>query len=180
MKYLVILLFIGTILSCSSSRIIKTEMVSKEDFSKYKTFNFYKLAASGDTLSEKYEQRVNLLKTAIANELVKKGYRQVSENADLLVNIGISVKEQIQTRQTDFRTDAPRYIGQRNYTWKSQEIEVGRYRLGTADIHLIDAKKGIMVWRKIEEGVIPDKDKKLEEKVKEGMKKIFLNFPVSV
>lgn len=180
MKYLVFFLWMGTMFSCSTSRIIKSEMTNGADISKYKTFNFYQFEASGDTVSEKYQQRVGLLKTAIANELVKKGYHQVSENPDLLVNIGISVKEQIQTRQTDFRTDAPRYIGQRRYTWKSQEIEVGRYRLGTADIHLIDAKKGIMVWRKIEEGIIPDKDKKLDEKVKEGMKKLFSNFPVSV
>lgn len=170
----------GTMVSCSSSKIIKTEIGEGVDLSKYKTFDFYKLEASGDTLSGSFKQRADLLKTAIANELMQKGYRQASVNPDLLVNIGICVKEEVQTRQTDFRTDAPRYMGQRRYTWKSQEVETGRYRIGTADIHLVDAQKGIMIWQKVAEGVIPEKDKKLDEKVKDGMEKLFSDFPASV
>jgi hypothetical protein len=180
MKFLVIFLSVGAMLSCSSSRIIKSEIAEGLDWSAYKTFDFYKLEASGDTLSEKFGQGASLLKTTIANELLQKGYRQAPGSPDLLVNIGICVQEKTQTRETDFRTDAPRYFGQRRYSWKSKEVETGRYRMGTVDIHLVDAQKNTIVWQKVAEGVIPERDKKLDEKVKEGVKKIFSDFPAAV
>lgn len=180
MKHLLFYLFVLTIVSCSSTaKIIKSETAEGANLSAYKTFDFYKLEASGDTISQKFEQRSAMLKAAIADELVQKGYQQVAGNADLMVNIGISVKEDVQTRQTDFRTDAPRYTGQRRYTWKSKEVEVGRYRTGTVDIHLVDAKNNTMLWQKVAEDIIPEKDSKLETKVREGMKKIFADFPRS-
>lgn len=179
MKYLWAFLCITTIVSCSTSRIVNTEISEDVDLSTYKTFDFYKLEASGDTLSRKFLYRTDLLKTAIANELVKKGYKQVSGNADLIVNIGITVKEKVQSRQTDFRTDAPRYIGQRRYNWKSKEVETGRYRIGTVDIHLVDSQKDLLVWRKVVEGVIPDRDKKLNDKIKTVIGEMFLDYPIA-
>jgi hypothetical protein len=49
--------------------------------------------------------------------------------------------------------------------------------MGTVDIHLVDAHKNTIAWQKVTEGVIPERDKKLDEKVKEGMKKIFSDLP---
>lgn len=178
MKLPITLLILAALVSCSSSsKISKAEIAPGVNLSGYKTFDFYSLDASGDTVTEKFEQRTKMLKTAIASELQQKGYRQVSQNPDLLVNIGVTAKEEIQTRQTDFRTDAPRYMGQRRYTWKSQEVETGRYRTGTIDIHLVDARQNIMVWRKVAESIIPDRDKQLTEKIGSGIKKIFTDFP---
>lgn len=180
MKHLTFYLLVLGIASCSpSTKIIKSEIAEGVNLSQFKTFDFYTLEASGDTISARFAQRSAMLKSAIADELTQKGYRQASGNADLMVNIGISVTEDVQTRQTDFRTDAPRYTGQRRYSWKSQEVEVGRYRTGTVDIHLVDARKNMMVWQKVAEGIIADSDKKLEAQVKEGMKKVFADFPRS-
>lgn len=179
MKHFIILLCMSTMLSCSSSRLIKAEIAEGVNLSTNKTFDFYKLEAGGDTISSRFRERADILKTAIADELARKGYRQVSDNPDLLVNIGICVTEEVQTRQTDFRTDAPRYVGQRRYSWKSRELEVGRYRMGTVDIHLVDAKTNTIVWQKVAESVIPEKDSKLSKKTKDGIKKMFADFPVS-
>ena len=135
------------LLACSSVKVLNTEQGVNVDFSKYKTFSFYQLNASGDTLSKGFEQRINILRNAISNELNKRGYSLNNSKPDMLVNIGIVVKEEVQTRQTDFRTDAPRYIGQRNYLWKSETVEVGRYREGTATVDLVDAAQNKMIWK---------------------------------
>ncbi len=179
MKSFLFVCFIScTLLACSSVKVLNTEQGDNVDFSKYKTFDFYQLNASGDTLSKGFEQRVNILRNAISNELNKRGYLLNNNKPDMLVNIGIVVKEEVQTRQTDFRTDAPRYIGQRNYSWKSETVELGRYREGTATIDLVDATQNKMIWKAAVESIIPEKSKSLEKAVTDGMKKLFAHFPV--
>ena len=109
----------------------------------------------------------------------QRGYTQSSSNPDLLINIGIVVQEKIQTRQTDFRTDAPKYIGQRNYSWKSEEIETGRYREGTVTLHVVDAAQHKLIWKSGISDIIPEKESKTESVINEGIRKLFLKYPVS-
>ena len=111
----------------------------------------------------------------------QRGYVQQTAQPDLLINIGLVVKEQVQTRQTDWRTDgAPRYMGQRNYTWKSEEIEVGRYREGTVTVHVVDAARKQMLWKGGAKGIIPDKQKQLPALAGEAMKELFSKYPGKV
>jgi hypothetical protein len=166
--------------ACSTVKVLNTEQGKDVDLTKYKTFGFYQLKATGDTVSKGFEQRIAILKNAISAELNKRGYALSNAGPDMLVNIGIVVKEEVQTRQTDFRTDAPRYIGQRNYSWKSETVEVGRYREGTVTVHLVDATQNKMIWKGAIEGIIPDKNAALEKVSEDGMKKLFEKFPVPV
>lgn len=180
MRYLLFLLPAFLLYACSSAKVLNTEAADNVDWSKYKTYNFYSLEASGDTITEGFLSKVNILKNAIAGQLNERGFSQNSTNPDMLVNIGLMVKEKAQTRTTDFRTDGlPRYMGQRNYTWKSEEIEVGRYKEGTATIHLVDAAQKKMLWRGVAKDIIPGNDTKLRNTVTEGAKILFEKFPVA-
>lgn len=179
-KYLLFVLVIA-LASCSGVKVLNTETGDNVDFAKYKTFDFYKVTASGDTVSHLFNERIDLLKEAISAELNKRGFKQSTGQPDLFVNIGIQVQEQIQTRQTDWKTDgATRYIGQRNYSWKSEEIEVGRYREGTVKLHLVDAWQNKMVWKGAVQGVVPEKQKNVQDAAQKGMKDLFAKFPVPV
>lgn len=179
-KYLFILL-VTVLVGCSGTKVLHTELGDNVDLTKYKTFDFYQVRASGDTMSTLFNERINLLKEAISRELERRGYQHSVNHPDLLVNIGVRVKEEIQTRQTDWRTDgAPRYIGQRNYSWKSQEIEVGRYREGTAAIHLVDAAQQKLVWKGVIQGIVPDKRTDSQAEAQKGMQLLFEKFPVPV
>ena len=173
MKNLIFLFGILLIMSCGGPKVLHRELAPGADLSSYKTFDFFKTTAEGDTMAGHYADRFDKLKTAIVNELTAKGMKQTSDNPELLVNIGIVIDEQVQTRETNFNTDAPKYIGQRNYHWKSEEIEVGRYRLGTVTIHLVDAKKEELVWEGAVEGVVPDKESKRQKVINEGIHKLF-------
>lgn len=167
--------------ACSGIRVLNTETADNADLSKYKTFDFYRVRASGDTVSALFNERIDILKEAIASELVKRGYRQSSSNPDLLVNIGIRVKEEVQTRTTDWRTDgAPQYIGQRNYSWKSKAVEIGRYREGTASIHLVDALQKTLVWKGVIQGIVPENKTNIRADAQKGMHMLFEKFPVGI
>lgn len=181
MKNHLFILLLSVLGACSGVRVLHTETADNTDLAKYKTFDFYRVHASGDTVKDihLFNARVDLLKDAVAAELVKRGYTHNDQHPDLLVNIGIRVKEEIQTRQTDWKTDgAPRYIGQRSYSWKSEEIESGRYREGTVAIHLVDAAQNTMVWKGIIRGVVPEKQRNVQQEARQGMKTLFNRYPV--
>ncbi len=175
------ILLITTLVACSGMKVLNTEAADNIDLYQYKTFDFYRVRASGDTVNSLFNERIEILKEAIGNEMVKRGYTQSSSHPDLLVNIGIKIKEEVQTRQTDWRTDgAPRYVGQRNYSWKSEEVEVGRYREGTASVHLVDAAQKKLVWKGTIQGVVPENQNRVQTEVQKGMKRLFEKFPVAV
>jgi hypothetical protein len=95
------------------------------------------------------------------------------------VNIGIQVEEKAQTRETDWRTDGRyTYIGQRNYSWKSEEIVTGYYKEGTVTVHLVDASKISMIWKGTVQDILPSKASKIEEVANKAMKSLFEKYPV--
>jgi hypothetical protein len=171
---LMLLLIAG---ACSPIKIINSEPVDNFNLQKYRTFAFYQVETQGDSLSSAYMQKVDLLKKAISTQLAKRGLTPATTQADLLINIGIVVEEKVQTRQTDFRTEAPKYIGQRRYSWKSQEVEVGRYKQGTVTVHLVDSEQNKMVWRGVAQGVISNNINKLERTIDKGAEKLFASIP---
>ncbi|MEI8073396.1 MAG: DUF4136 domain-containing protein [Bacteroidota bacterium] len=179
MKRFLAILLIGGLAACSSVKVSNTASAPNADFTKYKTFDFYKLTASGDTVSKGFDERVAVLKSAISAELGKRGYTQTSSSPDLLLNIGIQVDEKTQTRQTDWRTDGRyTYIGQRNYSWKSEEIVTGYYKEGTVTVHVVDAVKNSMVWKGTVKDILPSKASKINEVATAAMKSLFEKYPV--
>ncbi len=162
--------------ACSTAKVLHSEKAEEADLSTYKTFDFYKIEATGDT-SQQFGKRIVKLEDAIAVKLQRFGYLLSKTNPDMIINIGVVVDEQVQTRQTDFRTDAPRYIGQRRYSWKSKEVEVGRYREGSVTVDLVDRKQNTLVWTGTVQGVIPKREARLDAAVKSGVDKLFSKYP---
>lgn len=178
--YLFSLLATVFLFACSSIKVANVTTAPGTDFRQYKTFGFYELEASGDTVSIHFAERAGYLKDAVTAEMVQRGFT-ASARPDLLINIGIVVKEEIQTRKTDWQTDGRyTYVGQRNYKWESKEIEVGRYRRGAVTLHMVDAAKNTLLWQGTVKGIMPDAEKNLPKAVAAGMKELFLQFPVPV
>ncbi|MDO9156113.1 MAG: DUF4136 domain-containing protein, partial [Sediminibacterium sp.] len=127
MKQLFIILFSTSLFACASPKVLDVSTAPEANFSQYKTFAFYEVTALGDTITEGFNDKVGYIKKAITAEMEQRQFKQVNNNADLLINIGIAIKLEVQTRETDWRTDGMmKYMGQRNYKWESKEIEVGR------------------------------------------------------
>ena len=172
-KLLLLFILMCSLQACTSTRVKSTQAAPGFALTNYKTFNFYEVSANGEPVDASYQNRINILKNAVQEELTAKGLSLSPTNPDLLVNIGVVTTEKVQTRQTNFRDDAPRYIGQRRYTWQSREVEVGRYKQGTATIDLVDTKNNAMVWQGSAEAVIPEKEAQLQKTVAEGITKLF-------
>jgi Domain of unknown function (DUF4136) len=161
------------LLGCSSVRVQSPEVASGFALADYKTFGFYQISANGEAADQPYQHQINLLQSAIQQQLTAKGLTYAPADPDLLVNIGVVTREKVQTRQTDFRTDAPRYIGQRRYSWRSEEVEVRRYQEGTVTVDLVDRKKDALVWKGTAAAVIPRKEARLQKTIAAGVTKLF-------
>jgi hypothetical protein len=170
-KYTFIMLLF--VLGCSGVRVTQTERAPGFSLPAYQTFAFYEVTTGGDLADQPYFRQVDLLKSAIQQELTAKGLTYATSNPDLLVNIGVVTREKVQTRETNFRTDAPRYIGQRRYSWKSQEVEVGRYKEGSVTVDLVDRQQDARVWTGTVEAIIPDKETRQQKTITAGMAKLF-------
>jgi hypothetical protein len=172
MKLLIFPLIFLLLAACSGVRVLNAEANDGFELGNYKTFDFYQLEARGDTMAATFAANAERLKLAIAKELQEKGLKQSSANPALLVNIGVVVEEKIQTRETTLR-DAPMYMGTRNYSWKSEDIEVGRYKEGTVTVHLVDPATKKLMWKGAVEGVLPAKSSKVPPMIDESMTTLF-------
>lgn len=167
------LLLLVAVVSCSPAIQVTTEPAAGFQLSDYETFAFYDVDASGDGLGDAYQPQVDYLKQEVAKQLGRRGLTRSASEPDLLVNLGVVVEEEVQTRETDIRSDPPQYIGQRRYTWRSKEVEVGRYKEGTVSVHLVDRGRNELVWQGTAETILRSKPDKLQEQMAKGMEKLF-------
>ena len=149
------------------------------DFSKYNTYQIYSLEVTSIPEFEPKKTGLNLLIGEINMQMVARGYEKVSENPDLIINLGVDITEEEQTRETSIR-EAPMYIGQRNYHWSSEEIVIGRYKEGTVTLDLVDTASNEMIWQAVASGVLEKKQEKNEKKIVKVVKKLFKKYPVKV
>ena len=171
-RFLSLLLMVILLAGCSGARVLNAESAEGVNLGNYKTFDFFQAEASGDTATGSFQDRITRIEDAIAIEMQKHGYLLSKTNPDLLINIGLVVDEKTQTRQTDYLTDAPRYIGQRRYSWKSQEVVVSQYRQGTVTVDLVDRVQNKQVWQGTVQGVIPEKEEQVDAAIKKGIGKL--------
>lgn len=160
-------------------RVVDTDAEGDFNLAAYQTYNFYdSVAGTGEVrASPQFLEEMNIIKYEIASHLERRGLR-LSAEPELLVNIGAVVEEKVQTRQTDIR-EAPIYIGQRRYSWRSEEVPVSRYRKGTVSVHLVDRLENRLMWRGIAEGVIPENRERLRNNIENGVEELFKRVPFS-
>lgn len=175
---LTVLCSIFLITACNPSyKLLKTKKEATFKLADYPTYGFYDIEAKGDTVSKNFEKNLGIIKDAIAKNLQARGLDE-ARDPSLKINIALNVQEQLQTRQTDFRTDGlPRYMGQRRYSWKSEEVVTGKYREGTIVIDLVDAANNRMVWQGGASGIIPEKTKNFTEDINQVISEIVAKIP---
>ena len=147
------------LVSCGSGPVaVDSDLYSDFNLGNYHSFDFVKVDAE-NTGKPEFEQNINYLKEAIAKKMAEKGLSQTSSNPELLINLGITVEEKVQTRETSLATDPFMYVGQRNYTWHVQEVSVGTYQEGSLTMHLVDKKNNQAVWVGTIDRALPNKAK---------------------
>jgi hypothetical protein len=165
----------AVVVGCSPYRIVQNQSDNAATWSAYRTFAFVDTNRINSTPRDTYQAVMEQVKQAVVAEMAKRGYQQTKDNPDLLVNLGAVVKEKTQTRPTTIY-EAPLYIGQRRYSWRSQEVPVGTYQEGTLSLHVVDAQRNALVWDAAVSSVL-NKKGVTPQQIGDAVGKVFEKFP---
>ena len=156
-----------TFTSCSSVRVV-SDYDSHTDFSKYKTFAFYKPGIDKAKISDLDKKRI--MREIEAN-LVAKGMTK-SESPDMLVSLFTKEKERIDVYNNNYG-----FWGYGYGPWYGGS-SVSSSTEGTLYIDFIDTKKNELFWQGIGKGdLVMSSVEKKEARIKEIVTKIISQYP---
>lgn len=164
---IIVLVLIG---ACSPVKVTHVDKTEEFSLSNYKTFDFYKVDVSGID-SPSYNERVGWIKDEISKQLKQKGLTQTQTSPELLLNIGVVLEEKEQTRETTLM-DAPRYMGQRNYHWESQDVVVNHYKQGTVTVDFVDSKTNSRVCEAVASAVVVKNENTAKKNIASGVEQV--------
>lgn len=147
--------------ACESGPTIRVNADPSANLSSYKTYTF---AQQTGTDRQGYSTPItSYFKESIRREMDARGYKFVEGGtADLLVNFNANARENVDVRTTPGSTFG--YYGYRGMyggfygaAAAAPEVETVRYRVGTANVDLVDMQKKQLVWEGIAEARLTDK-----------------------
>ena len=168
-----IILFLSALMffSCTSVRVV-SDYDSKVDFTRYKTFAFYKPEIDKAKISDLDKKRI--LK-AIEGALLEKGFTK-SETPDMLVGIFAKSREKVNVNQNNIG------FGWGWNPWMmngmNANLNISQYSEGTLFIDFIDTTKKELIWQGIGTGALRVQNREKKEiRIKEFVKEIMTQFP---
>jgi hypothetical protein len=155
-----ILVAVLALCACESAPTVRSNADNSVDLSSYHTWSF---VSDPGTNREGYSTPITgYFKDAIRKQMEARGYRYVEDpNPDLLVNFGANARENVDVRSSPAPTYG--YYGYRRGLYggiaveSSPDIETVRYKVGTANVDVVDAKARKVVWEGVAEGRLTDK-----------------------
>jgi hypothetical protein len=141
---------------CASKPDIRSDYDRSTDFSSYRTYNYFDRVG---TDQPGYNSIVTQhFKTAIDNEMNLRGYRK-SDTPDLLINFNANIQEKVDVQSTPTPTMSVGvgYYGYRGgmyggWPMYTNDVSTVRYKVGTVNIDVVDAKRKQLVWEGVGEG----------------------------
>ena len=174
---------LSLIAGCESGPQVRSNVDPSANLSSYKTYMF---AEKAGTDRPGYSTPItSYFKEAIRREMDARGYKFVESGpAELLINFNANARENVDVRTTPGATYGYGYgyYGYRGGLYGASafppEVETVRYRVGTANVDVVDLSKKQVVWEGIVEGRLTDKIMKdPRTAVSNAIAEMFLQFP---
>jgi hypothetical protein len=147
---------IGLFAGCAPEPQIASITAPAANLSGYKTYGF--VPQPGTNHGGNTTPLTTYFETSISKQMDARGYRKVDANPDLVVNFNANVKEKADVESMP----APMgYYGYRGGMYAgglygASDIETVHYKVGTANIDVVDANKRTVVWEGRAEGELTD------------------------
>jgi Domain of unknown function (DUF4136) len=174
------------VVGCTTPKInTRTQTDPAVNLAGYHTYNF--VADPGTNRGGYSTPITGYFKSAISRELNARGYKQVEDNPELLINFNTNAREQVDIRSTPSMNYGMGYgyYGYRGGMYAAgpiyggTDVETVRYKQGTANIDVVDASKKQLVWEGIAEGKITDTMmKNPQATIDTVITDMFANYPV--
>lgn len=160
MPKILLIAALAVLAACTTGPRIRVDYDRAADFANYRTYNF---APELGTDRAGYSTLVTgHFKRAVSREMEARGYTLATDNPDLLVNFFTSMRERTDTQSTPRLVLGTGYYSHRLglYTaWPlyGRDVTTTTYRVGTASIDVVDARRKQLVWEGVAEGRLTDK-----------------------
>jgi Domain of unknown function (DUF4136) len=107
-----------------------------------------------------------------------RGYQHVDSGGDLLVNFNARVAEKADIQTTPGPMYGYGYYGYRGGMYMGPEVQTVRYKVGTANVDIVDAKRRVVVWEGvIERELNDDVMRNPQVAIDNAVAKMFAQFP---
>jgi hypothetical protein len=161
---------------CESGPQVRSITEPGADLSIYRTYSF--AAQPGTNRGGNVTPLTTFFETAIAREMNARGYKQVDSGGDLLVNFNARVTEQTDIQSTPGPAYGYGYYGYRGGLYAGPEVQTVRYKVGTANVDVVDPKRKVVVWEGVAERELTDDVMKNPQPAVDGaVAKMFTQFP---
>jgi len=164
------IVFVSTLMiilatACSTIRVT-TDYETQTDFTKYKTFAFYKTGIDKAPISDLDKRRII---RAISQELEAKGMVK-SKTPDVLISIFTKANEQVDIYENHWR---PYYYG------SFHRNQITKYTEGTLFIDVIEKEGKKLVWQGIGKGFLTksSKPEKRDTNIQKFVREIMEHYP---
>ena len=141
---------------CETGPRIRSVSEPGANLASYRTYSF--AAQPGTNRGGNVTPLTTFFETAITREMNARGFQQVESGGDLLVNFNARVTEKADIQSTP--GPGPYYgygyYGYRGGLYAGSEVQTVRYKVGTANIDVVDAKRKVVVWEGIAEQELSD------------------------
>ena len=164
--------------ACETGPQVRSVSEPGANLSSYRTYSF--AAQPGTNRGGNITPLTTFFETALTREMNARGYQQVESGGDLLVNFNARVTEKADIQSTP----APGpyygygYYGYRGGLYAGPEVQTVRYKVGTANVDVVDAKRKVVVWEGIaEQELTSDIMKNPQPAIDNVVAKMYMQFP---
>ena len=163
---------------CETGPQIRSVSEPGANLASYRTYSF--VAQPGTNRGGNVTPLTTFFETAITREMNARGFQQVESGGDLLVNFNARVTEKADIQSTP--GPGPYYgygyYGYRGSLYAGPEVQTVRYKVGTANVDVVDAKRKVVVWEGIaEQELTSDVMQNPQGAVSNAVAKMFTQFP---
>jgi hypothetical protein len=163
---------------CETGPQIRSVTEPGANLASYRTYSF--AAQPGTNRGGNVTPLTTFFQTAITREMTARGFQHVESGGDLLINFNARVTEKADIQSTP--GPGPYYgygyYGYRGGLYAGPEVQTVRYKVGTANIDVVDAKRKVVVWEGIAEQELTDQVmQNPQPAVDNVVTKMFAQFP---
>jgi hypothetical protein len=168
-------LVLAALAACETAPKVHSNTDPSINLSSYKTFAF--APQPGTNRGGNSTPLTTYFENAVTREMEARGYSKADANADLLVNFNANAKENVDIRSNPSASFG--YYGYRGGLYAGgTDVQTVRYKVGTANIDIVDANKKKVVWEGVAEGELTDQVMKNPQgAVDMVVKQMFMQFP---
>ena len=163
---------------------LRTDFDRAANFASYRTYAY---VSPVGTDNAGYSSLITQhFKQAIDTEMSARGYQKVETDPDLLVNFMANAVEKTDVRSTPSSsvTMGTGYYGYRHGMYASMpiystpDVETVRYKVGTANVDLVDARQKKLLWTGVAEGKLTEEVmKNPQPAIASVINQLFTQFP---